>query len=574
MTNPAMTNPAMTGGRDDTTRYLCAAAHLDENFADQAIREYLVEPTRAVPPSPGVYAPAVLAEAVAARARRKLRDGALLALALLALVCTPWSLLGAWFVVALVVLLVSTHSGDWLQLARKLVPLVIGLAIIWFVVSPLVAYLSAGGESSDFGELDAGAGEQGSPDVARTVLSIVAILGMAAVLLVDEFVVARHIDNRFRRGRRIGEVVVRADQRQVFAFAPNRSLAQLIRHLAGPQQPMAPGRVAHNGDRPPPPASVIVSHGYNPFVGAGEPHEPWSLAIPLEPQSADTEPVPLTAADLYRRICVEVAALREAANLSPGRRFAELRISEQIVVSADELVDHDDEPTARDFLAGHTVAPYPLLRGERARELRDDPFEWARYHLCFQLETWDRDFIVSAYVHVAVNDRTLYVEWTPCVLLPIRAQFRRIDARSLSPWPTVRAALGALVGLPTTLPRRIRGVFARIRPLPRQRGVISSGMFGARRSLRELAADTEVHNYFQLADQDRYVKVLESRLTLAIIDELSAAGYSVAALEKRVEAVSNSNMFINSPIIGSVFGGRGNSVSGTTAGNVGAGAAK
>jgi hypothetical protein len=549
MTIPAMTDPALTGGRDDTTRYLCAAAHLDQDFADQAIREYLVEPTRAVPPSPGVYAPAVLAEAVAARARRKLRDGALLALALLALACTSWFLLTGWVVVALVVLIATSHSGDWLQLARKLVPLVIGLAAIWFV-------FSLGGGSADFDELDAGAVEQGSSDVASTVLSIVAILGMAAVLLIDEFVVTRHIDNRFRRGRRIGEVVVRTDQRQVFAFAPNRSLAELTRHLRGPQQPMAPGRAARNGDRQQP-ASVIVSREFNPFVGAGEPHEPWSLAIPLEPQSEATEPVPLTAAGLYGRICVEVAALREAPNLSPGGRFAALRISEQIVVSADELVDHDEDPAARDFLADHTVAPYPWLRAERVRELRDDPFEWARYHLCFQLETWDRDFVVTAYVHLAVNDRTLYVEWTPCVLLPIRSRFRQIDARPLSPWPAIRAALGALVMLPTTLLRRVKRLFARIRPLPRQRGEIGSAMFGAWRTLRELAADTEVHNYFQLADLDRYVKVLESRLTLAVIDTLTEAGYSVAALEKRVEAVSNNNLFINSQV-GNVVSGRGN----------------
>jgi hypothetical protein len=550
-----MTIPATTGGRDDTTRYLCAAAHLDENFADEAIREYLVEPTRAVVPSPGVYAPAVLAEAVAARARRKLRDGALLALALVALACMSWFLLWGWVLVALVVL-IATHPGDLSQLVRKLGPVVIGLVVAGFVIYPVVLYLSAGGDSSEFDGLDAGAVEQGSSDVARMVLSIMAILGMAAVLLIDEFVVARHIDNRFRRGRRIGEVVVRADQRQGFAFAPNRSLAQLTRHLHGPQQPMAPGRTARNGDRPQP-ASVIVSREFNPFVGAGEPHDSWSLAIPLEPQSEATEPVPLTTADLYGRICAEVAALREAPNLSPGRRFAELRISEQIVVSADELIDHDDDLAARDFLAGHTVAPYPLLRGERVRELRDDPFEWARYHLCFQLETWDRDFVVSAYVHLAVNNRTLYVEWTPCVLKPIRSQFRQIDARSLSPWPTVRAALGALVRLPTTLPRRVKNLFTRIRPLPRQRGVISAAMFGARRTLRELAADIEVHNYFQLADLDRYVKVLESRLTLAIIDVLAEAGYSVAALEKRVEAVSNNNLFINSQV-GNVVSGRGN----------------
>jgi hypothetical protein len=87
--------------RDDTTRYLCAAAHLDDDFADGAIREFLVEPTRAVPPTPGVRAGAVLAEAVAARARRKVRDGVLLALFVLALFLFSGTALIVWVVVAL-----------------------------------------------------------------------------------------------------------------------------------------------------------------------------------------------------------------------------------------------------------------------------------------------------------------------------------------------------------------------------------------------------------------------------------------------------------------------------------------
>src|SRR5687767_5429821 len=40
--------------RDGTTRYLCAAAHMDAEFAQRAIGEYLIEEVRVVPPSPGL----------------------------------------------------------------------------------------------------------------------------------------------------------------------------------------------------------------------------------------------------------------------------------------------------------------------------------------------------------------------------------------------------------------------------------------------------------------------------------------------------------------------------------------
>ncbi len=55
---------------DDTTRYLCAASYLDPGYSRRAITEFLVEPTRPVPPSPGLDAGRVLTEAVRARARR------------------------------------------------------------------------------------------------------------------------------------------------------------------------------------------------------------------------------------------------------------------------------------------------------------------------------------------------------------------------------------------------------------------------------------------------------------------------------------------------------------------------
>src|SRR5215207_6700667 len=122
-----MSTPAATTGndspklRDDTTRFLCGAAHRDEEFADSAIREYLVEATRSIPRSPGVNTGAVLREAVAARTRRKIRDGLLLALAVVVLFAASGTLLVVWLVAASIV---AVGTGTRLALPRqkKVVP--------------------------------------------------------------------------------------------------------------------------------------------------------------------------------------------------------------------------------------------------------------------------------------------------------------------------------------------------------------------------------------------------------------------------------------------------------------------
>ncbi|WP_093592666.1 hypothetical protein [Lentzea waywayandensis] len=89
--------------RDDTTRFLCGAAHRDEEFAGSAIREYLVEATRSIPRSPGVNSGAVLR--VVVRTRRKVRGGSLLVLAVVVLFAANGTLLVGWLVVASIVVL-------------------------------------------------------------------------------------------------------------------------------------------------------------------------------------------------------------------------------------------------------------------------------------------------------------------------------------------------------------------------------------------------------------------------------------------------------------------------------------
>ncbi|WP_043623418.1 FHA domain-containing protein [Nonomuraea candida] len=62
----------------NTTRYLCAAAHISEPFARAVIDETLGHPFRACAPSYGVDLPAVLKHALAAERRRTARDVLLL----------------------------------------------------------------------------------------------------------------------------------------------------------------------------------------------------------------------------------------------------------------------------------------------------------------------------------------------------------------------------------------------------------------------------------------------------------------------------------------------------------------
>lgn len=499
----------MSRERDDTTRYLCAAAHLDDRFTDRVIREFLTEPTRAVPPVAGVRAGAVLAEAVAARARRKVRDTLLITLFAGVLITLSLSIVIAWLLIG--VSLAGTMPRRGVGVVRRVLPALGGGLV---AAALLVVLVATGGSATSFAYDDL------SPAAALTI-GLLAVL--MAVLLVDEFVVWRHIEDRFLRGYLLSDPAPDAlspQVRRVFLFAARHSLRQLRRHLRARQRMHVPDDEPPSGE----PAPVTVARGLRVFVGAGEPRRPWSLAVPLRPRDDVARVRPLCVDALYERVNRAMGALRDAAYLGPGGRLGELRVGEHVVVAAEELIDNLDR--AGDFLAGPGSAPYPLLRGQRVRELREKPLEWARYYLRFQVET--PEFVVSAYLHLAVGDATLYVEWTPCVLLPIKKEYRAIDAMPDSPLaPVAQAALRFLM-LPLTIPDRLRTVCSVIRP--KRRSTLTPDMYGVTHSLRELAADTDMRSYFQLADRGRYLKVLESRLTSTLAEALTEAGYDVAGL--------------------------------------------
>ncbi|MGH3623584.1 MAG: hypothetical protein ACRDQ5_17585, partial [Sciscionella sp.] len=189
------------GHRDDTTRFLCAAAHLDAEFAENAIREFLVEPTRAVAPSPGIDAGQVLHQAVAARNRRKTRDGVLCVLAPFSLVLLALSgeftvpAVGILLGVLLGVLALFIRQGEVPKVltgflgrtgrtqrrSLRLLLAVFGGAELVFALPYAMTELSTVGGSAWW-----------------LIAAVVVLWVMLIVLIVDEITVWRLVTGRFR----------------------------------------------------------------------------------------------------------------------------------------------------------------------------------------------------------------------------------------------------------------------------------------------------------------------------------------------------------------------------------------
>jgi hypothetical protein len=530
--------------RDDTTRYLCAAAQLDSDFADRAIHEFLVEPTRPVPPSPGTDTVAVLGEAVAARARRKYRDGTLLALAMVTAFTAPGPLLMAWILVGLVAglpqLLTSWKSSTTGKKRMSwIIPVIGAVAVVFFLFQGpgLLEDMLDGRKTRSSSTLDK------TSDTGLTVVALLMIAGMLGVLVADRIIVWQHLTRRFSRtSGPIADPI--ASNRQIVAnsnaFAHElRRVAAAVRTQADPES-----------------SPLVVYRGYSPFVGTGFEYKPWSIAVPLQ-RVAGKPHGELNTDVFYRRIREAMSDMGRATPLTPGKRLGALRVFDQIIVPAGELIDHIADPGTRPILADLDHPPYQAMAPADVARLRADPEEWARYYLCVQVETWDRDVVVSVFVHAAMDEDTLYVEWTPCVLLPIKPEYQAIDRMPRSPLRPVMNALLRLVRLPATIVPSTVHLCSRLRGLPRDEGIVDERMYGSAFSIRELAADDDTQNYFQTTDIHRYLKILESRYTLTVARLLDESGYSKASFNQQVMSVTNKNININGSVHGNVNTGDG-----------------
>jgi hypothetical protein len=457
--------PRVSPATADNTIFLCAACHMDEDFADAAAREFLVEPYRAVPPEVAVDSPTVLREVAAVQGRRWIRDGLLIVLMAAAVVLVPWQALVAWLILGAVVGSVAA------QPRRRVAFGAVGLAGIaalylardslwpvdrWFVLPPLVAL-------------------------------------MLAVVLTDEIVTHRRLQWVTWGKRSLPRV---------------RPMPWLL--------PAAEAAITRPPSLPPdgPAAAVTVARGRRLFVGAGEPREPWYDLFPLGPEPE------LTVTDLHDQV---------RARMTP---VGDLRIAERVIVDAEGLIDDLAAPYAVDFLRWPDTRPEEWLQPERVRELQTHPLEWARHYTQFQLTTGS-GMVVSSFVHMRVHTGHLYVEWRPFVLRPVNGSYRGVRTLSRSPLRPVGQGLLDLVTLPVTAPRRVRRV-ASLSGKPRSP---HPDAYGAGASLRELAAGDDTRNDFQLADEERCLRLLENRFATALTGVLRDHGFSSVVAADEITAV-------------------------------------
>ncbi|MGP8304347.1 zinc ribbon domain-containing protein [Streptomyces inhibens] len=285
--------------------------------------------------------------------------------------------------------------------------------------------------------------------------------------------------------------------------------------------------------------NVTTYSGYSPFIGYGNELESWSLAFDVTTSSgAGVTARDFDVTDLYAHIAQRVGALSLPC----------LEIEERLFVDGATLLGDTR------FLPNPLDRPVASVTADRMDELKRTPEEGARPYLVVHSTGWGGELVTSLFLRFFRSDSNLSVEAVQTVLCPLLDRYRIID--TLMPRPPVRdffelfaqtlvSTLFVLLASPVRAVAGFSPDYWLSWRLRRQYKLITQLRrfdYGARQSVRQRAADSKHHRYFQKADSGMVLKTVEKRVLDALVEFATARGIDVSELVQRQEIIINNGI--------------------------------
>ncbi|WP_280874417.1 hypothetical protein [Streptomyces pseudovenezuelae] len=527
----------------DVTRYLCAAAYVDEGFADRVVEGVLADEASAVAPSPGVDLLAVVRHCLSAQEIRYRRD-----LRLAAAFGTVALLAPLWLVFVLVILSAAQRGGVQQSFAtrgqrqpgsRVLVNtgIAVGVVVIFaFYLGVVFSSLPVGG----FASWLLGSYLAGVP----AVLASVGAAGFAYATVV-------------RHDLDVDRLLRTTMTRETFARQPRPTVPRrkwIAERLLAIKE-------ARDGN-------VTVYSGYSPFIGYSATSSKAAIAVPLLPAEdpagmsrRPAEPRPFTVTELvdHVRRQLHAVAARGVADGTPtdsvpasasasGESLGSLVIEDRVFANGTTIGDDDR------FIRSTTLAPAARLSPEAVERIMLRPTGTVRHYLAIHVPLWGGDVVPSVLLHFSTLGQTLHLHIDNHVLGPVNAAYHVVD-RLRDPLTPERQRGLLVTALFHAGPaffaapfRALRHARFEVRHNRRMSDEIKAMEqdpvydYGARLSIRETALSTNYHNYFQVVDAERITSLVQRHTFAAIREFLDAHGYDTNDFRAQQQTILNQGL--------------------------------
>ncbi len=292
--------------------------------------------------------------------------------------------------------------------------------------------------------------------------------------------------------------------------------------------------------------NAVVYSGFSPFLGSGIELSGWSFTVDLTKGKEDgggsrLVPQPVEVAAIHRHVD---AALRETG-------LAGLELRDYVFVNGRDIRDD------RRFLTDIFEPPTSSLSSEDVDAIVENPGTKTRHYKCVRIVEWDGELVLSAFFRFALAGTSLFAETSFWLLTPVHDHYRAIDNRADR--PTFRQILQLVGGSAVTAPflalfapfallERATGPWRRWRAERALRKQIREQPlydYGARGSVREMAASGQYSRYFQKLDKEMFYKLTQRAILDALAEYLDAHDIDTSDLSERRTTIFNSGVIVS-----------------------------
>ncbi|MGG2461217.1 hypothetical protein ACO0M4_15575 [Streptomyces sp. RGM 3693] len=535
--------PPPEHGRSEATRLLCAGVYFDGQFRRRVIQELVEHEERPIAPSLGYDALPVLAHALQAR-RREAQTGLLLLAVWGVFVGLDMAGVGAqtllpipWFLAYLAVCVVS-----WLARGTRSSLFALGRSVI---------------KEATRGRLKA---------VLPVLPFVIAVAYWAAVLLTlfrggDAWIAVVFpillVPPVWAYRTHVVSVMRHQLSRDAFAKGGRAVLPATVQYR---RIGAAIAREQH--------ARLAIYDPFRPFVGAGTPYKPWSVAMELkqktwtgseEREEADSPPrpqplsftksrpetdiAPLTGREVVDLIKPRLEALRTSAAATSRDRLRSLEVEELVYLPVG--LPRQEVNYAPDVIRDHLDRA--VGEGAEAR----------RHFLRVRVGAWDEQVAICLLVRIHTQGGMLVLEVAPHVLTPVRPEFKSVDVLAAhgGDGPLRDAVRGVLTSpsagcaAAVSLGQAVVSLFRTWLAMPQYALPDAPAA-----SVRELGSVAEL-SLFQEMDISRYVKTLQDRIANGVQEALRNKGYETGVFDQYIINVGEGGVFIGGMSGGAVASG-------------------
>ncbi|MEV0380349.1 hypothetical protein [Nonomuraea sp. NPDC050643] len=532
----------------NVTRYLCAASYLDSGFRDRVLAELLFDPYRAVPPSYGGFdLMPVIHHCRRSRSMLLVRDSLITAFFVIGVFLAPLSTFTWMFALVPFVLLTAraVRRGPMILRALLWIWALYSLFTLFFLVIlselfPLLIRAFTGVPS--FGGLS-GADDYpggGAGPLVQVLLIPVATLAVALIYRIAIYIT---LAGTLRPGT--PEPISRVTNPRT-----GRRLDYIRRAQWG---------------------NVTMYDNEDAFMGAGTVTRSWSIAVELDRVRdgangrRQDDPVDIDPVELHGFVRQRLVEMRDRV-LRPNEGIQRLDLGDHVVTRGLFTVadwQRDRKPVAHPFI-GQDGLPRYLATPEEIAAIARHPQGGVRYYQRVTINNAgqeirdlqgnlvapaeDQEALTSAFIYLAVEGRMLYTQFVVTVLPPAYGPYHVVDRL-----PTMTGGRIAWEALKVLRLRLMRDVLAApvrvvragvqaiqqtaLTPDPRKHIVYP---YGAGFSVRELGANEELQTYIQSLDVAKYTRMIEQRLTEAVLDFLEERQVDTGAYRLQAAGVTMS----------------------------------